>query len=162
MKSTVTVIQIPDSLARYHERAMSVLRYQFGPGPVGPRERLFPAYNPQQVRFLCDIAHAFHNLTENDGIEFFYREAGKINAAWKDHLDGVFEDGPHRHFFEGLWPLPEGPSVGKSASLWSAPSPEPTNTEPLPLPRQETPIDPPLRLAQTDAPFRGARPRFRR
>lgn len=162
MNSLQREIRVPDSLARYHEKAMSVLRHQFGAGPVGPREGLLPAYNHQQMKFLGDIAQAFHNLTENEGIEFFYTEAVKINAAWKDHLDGVFEDGPYRHYFEGLWPLPEGPSAGNSPSLRSAPSPKPTNTAPLPIPRQETPIDPPLRLAQTNAPFRGTRPLFRR
>ena len=109
MNTAAHTIQVPESLAQYHERAMSVLRYQYGPGPFGPRNHQPPMYNSQQMKFLSDIAHAFHNLTGESGVEFFYTEAGKINAAWQYQRAELLADRCYGHFFEKLWPLPEKP-----------------------------------------------------
>jgi len=109
MNTPSSVPPIPNTLARYHERALSVMRYQFGPGTVGPRANAFPAYTAHQTKFLCDIAQALHNLTEDQGVTFFFSEAARINAAWKEHLPELLEEGSYRHYFQALWPLPEEP-----------------------------------------------------
>jgi hypothetical protein len=101
---TVRHIEIPEDLARYYERYMSVVRH------FQHEQDRTAFFTPPQRKFLCDVANALRNLPDPDGVGFFFSEAKKINAVWSPQRGALLSAGHAAgEWFRELLPLPEEP-----------------------------------------------------
>jgi hypothetical protein len=105
-------VRLPESLARYFQRYHSSLRYIMSQGkpPFGPSPGAYCRCVAEQLVFLSEVAHAFHNLAEPFGAECFFDHAKRINAAWEPHQAALADNRfGGAYLFDGLYPLPERP-----------------------------------------------------
>lgn len=108
MPTTTRQIELPESLAVYFQRYLNISRYMVCSGRADPTAQLTPQFTSIQMLFLCGIAQAFHNITEPDGVAFFYSEAKRINTTWSTYYPELLAQDPRR-WLEQLIPLPEQP-----------------------------------------------------